>query len=106
MKFPNHIIIDINKSNVNTSTHYWALKYVNRLTSSPFFIENFYSKKKLLNSKEETFNNSLFTSNISRIGINKLFNRSKNSNLLDKTYVSSKLWSIFNIFDSIILTGL
>jgi len=98
MKFPNHIMIDINKGNINTSTQYWALKYVNRLTSSPFLVENFYSKKKLLTSKSNTTSNNLFTTTPTKVNVSKLFKQPQYLNSIDKQRVSSKLWSLFNIY--------
>ena len=60
MKFPSHIILDINKQNISYSSQLWVFKYVSffkHTTLNNF--TNFFIHKKFLFKKENLFLNKL-----------------------------------------------
>lgn len=60
MKFPSHILLEVNKFNLNNSSQYWIFKYILFMQKKHNYILNniFFNKKFLLNS-ETLFLNKL-----------------------------------------------
>lgn len=60
MKFPSHILLDVNKLNITNSSQYWIFKYMFFLNQkTPFKLNNLFIHKKFLLNNESLFLNKL-----------------------------------------------
>lgn len=67
MKFPKHIILDVNKKYIDNSSQYWAINYINTFDQQGpdfnelFFYKKFFLKKESLMLNKITKNQKKFT---------------------------------------------
>jgi hypothetical protein len=54
MKFPDHIILDVNKPVATRTTQYWVITYLISLESNPNSFNDFLTHEKFLLKKENT----------------------------------------------------
>jgi hypothetical protein len=62
MKFPNHIILDISKTQTSTSSQYWVFRYLLNFDNSNYIIDDFSYYKKFYISKDRLMLNKLLKS--------------------------------------------
>ncbi len=89
MRFPNHIILDINKSNTIKNNNFWILKYQNSL------INNLYSNKtikSILFKKTSTIKLNSVKNSFTKLNLN-YNNSTKFKNLQNLNL----LWTLFDI---------
>ena len=97
MKFPNHIILDINKNMFTFSTQYWMILFLNNFNmKNELSVNNLFNKNKFFNQiKFNVLYENNFKKNISILPkyINLIFKTTK-ENLTNK---NTKLWSLFDV---------
>lgn len=59
MKFPKHVILDINKPRVSNTSQYWVLTYLLLSANKPSHFDNLFFNKKFLLKKENLMLNKL-----------------------------------------------
>lgn len=65
MKFPNHIILDVSKSQTSKSSQYWIFKYIFSIKKNNLnFLKNPFTFKNLISHKEKNLKNTLLENQI------------------------------------------
>lgn len=94
MRFPNHILLDINKSNTAKYKNFWVVKYQNTLGSDLYTNKTIklILKNSILKKKSSTVKFRLFKTSFIKLNTNyDIISKSKNTRGL------SLLWTLFDI---------